>query len=976
MPNWQGSVRGRDGLAGPQGPTGPDGPSGADGQSSGAVLYMNYTADTSPVYTPLTAGQLTTITGVTMNAPTLAYSPTQNTDVSALSLSPDLSASQTIITVTTVNNNTAENPVVQFAIDRTNITGSPTVLSPGLWDMNLYAKANANGDENHIEFKFYIIGRTSAGAFTNLISGGSENEQVTNHLAIQQLILVLPIQTPIDISTYTQIFVVITAKNIPSSSHTALVYFQSRNTYSHIHTSFPIAGPTGPTGPTGVTGPTGRTGPTGWTGPTGETGPTGVTGYTGETGPTGNTGPTGVTGPTGNTGPTGPQGFTGSDGNASTWSSFPAQTGINANCYAINNVLAISNCPSNDLNINTTQSALINSGRNLTLTADKGIDIGTVTVASLIAQNGNKGEVDVYAKAGYAGVGGKVDITAFGGSQNIGGISYSVGGLVEINATTVVATSNTLTSAIKLNAASCLSYAGATSPIGSLAGYNYLQADASVQIVSGTVPGLPSVPGMNYLYGTQGTRIDNGLNTDTITNKNASTDLLINATSTRRVNVSNVGAITGYSNSNSSITNFSNITSERFTGGVITGTNAGFNGSVNTPILSNNIGSDLLITSSNDIFGSHLVNISNVNNITGAINTNGVITNNEYFDDPLVFTFAPIPNWNGIQWLNLNTIAGISTCNSSLYWQPSGPQNSNYAMVLQGSATSTGAQAQFNYGTCELLKNIDIGQDFFFRHTHGTPSISTLNAEYDIYFSPDGVNQVLIDHAIDGSNLFFQREGPFGPYAFSNSNGYIAFTTGNSSSNSGIMLWNLVEVSTISNATDGMTLSNVNVIDSTSNLPLVIGAASESVDIKNWSSTTQIIPSIRTGEISTGRLTGYEGRQITAVSYAIFGNQYSNGGGYNSAGLSGDLCNATYLNFPKSEWGALMCSETTECGSGPAAMEYWQHEFNPSNSNWEVSCRVQTNFLLTSEQAVFSGKVLLFPLPLVDYLSSGPPVPP
>lgn len=958
MPSWQGTPRGRDGSDGPTGPagasgvTGPTGANGTDGQSAGAVLYMNYTADTSPVYTPLTAVQLTTITGVTMNAPTLAYSPTQNNDVSLLSLSPDLTAAQTTITVTTVNNNTAENPVVQFAMDRANITGSPTILSPGLWDMNLYAKANAAGDENDIEFKFYIIGRTSAGAFTNLVAGGSEGEPVTNHLSIQQLVLVLPIQTPVDISSYTQIFIVITAKNIPSTSNTALVYFQSRNTYSHIHTSFPIEGPTGPTGPTGNTGPTGRTGPTG---PQGDTGSQGFTGDTG---------------PTGNTGPTGPQGFTGSDANASTWSSFAAQTGINANCYAINNVLAISNCPSNNFTINSTESALINAGRNLTLTADKGIDIGTVTVASLIAQNGNKGEVDVYAKAGYAGIGGKVDITAFGGSQNIGGITYSVGGLVEINATTVVATSNTLTSAIKLNAASCLSYAGASSPIGSLAGYNYLQADASVQIVSGTVPGLPSIVGMNYLYGTQGTRIDNGLNTDTITNKTG-VDLLINATSSRKVNVSNVGAITGFSNSNSFITNFSNITSEIFTGGIITGTSGGFN-SVSTNTLSNGSGSDLLITSSSN----QLVNISNVNNITGAINTSGVIINNEYFDDPLINIFAPIPVWNGIQWLNLNTIAGISTSNSSLYWQPAGPQNSNYAMVLQGSASNTGAQAQFNYGNCALLENIDIGQQFFLRHTYGTPLTSTLDAEFDIYFSADGVNQTIIDHGIVGSNLFFQRDGPFGPYTFSNSNGYIAFTTGNSSSNSGIMLWNLVEVSTISNATDGMTLSNVNVIDSTSNLPLVIGAASESVDIKNWSGTTQVIPSIRTIELSTGRLTGYDGRQITAVSYAIFGNQYSNGGGYNSSGLSGNLCNATYAEFPKSEWGAVMCPETTECGAGPAAMEYWQHEFNPGNSNWEVDCRVQTNFLLTSEQAVFSGKVMLFPLNLIDYMSSGPPVPP
>jgi len=91
MPSWQGTPRGRDGLDGPQGPTGasgvtgPTGANGADGQSQGAVLYMNYTADTSPVITPLTAAQIQTITGVNMNAPSsISYSPTQNTDVSLL----------------------------------------------------------------------------------------------------------------------------------------------------------------------------------------------------------------------------------------------------------------------------------------------------------------------------------------------------------------------------------------------------------------------------------------------------------------------------------------------------------------------------------------------------------------------------------------------------------------------------------------------------------------------------------------------------------------------------------------------------------------------------------------------------------------------------------------------------------------------------------------------------------------------------
>jgi len=73
----------------------------------------------------------------------------------------------------------------------------------------------------------------------------------------------------------------------------------------------------------------------------------------------------------------------------------------------------------------------------------------------------------------------------------------------------------------------------------------------------------------------------------------------------------------------------------------------------------------------------------------------------------------------------------------------------------------------------------------------------------------------------------------------------------------------------------------------------------------------------------------------------------------------------------------VICPESFDCGAGPAAAERWYAEFNGANSNYEVSCLVQTNFLGSgSQRAVFSGKVLLFPLNFVSYLTSGPPVPP
>jgi len=444
------------------------------------------------------------------------------------------------------------------------------------------------------------------------------------------------------------------------------------------------------------------------------------------------------------------------------------------------------------------------------------------------------------------------------------------------------------------------------------------------------------------------------------------------------VNISNIGNLYGMvepitSNGLGIINNMSNITSSNYQGGsfvgtTVDGTIGSFSSNIKTQTLCNYSGSNLLITTDSP---SNVVNISNVNNITGLINTSNAINNYEYFNDPLVTTFAVQPLWNGIDWQVLSTIAGISTSNS-VYWQPSGPQYLGYAMVLEGGASNTGAQAYFLPGQCSLLENIDIGQNFFIEYTYGTPSNATIDAFYEIFFSPDGVASSSVRRDYLGSNLLFQDSTPgIEPYAFSNSSGYIAFTTANADpSNAGIVLFNRVRVTTASNATDGMTLSNVNVIDSTSNLPLVIGAASESVDIKNWSTTTQQIPSIRTGGISTGYLTGINGAPITVVSYAIFGNYYSNTGGYISDGNSGNLSNASYSAFPKSEWGAVICPESFDCGAGPAAAERWYAEFNGGNSNYEVSCLVQTNFLGTGTQrAVFSGKVLLFPLNFVNYLT-------
>jgi hypothetical protein len=321
---------GSTGSTGPTGPTGGTGPTGTTGSQGpggygGVLFYLNYIEDTSPSLVPLTATQLNTILSpqVIQATTSTTISPTTNTDVSQLGLVPYLSDPQTTITFVTPASASVDAVVVQFAVYKNQIPGSPSVIPPGIWDLNIYAKAGGTNDKDNIGLRYYLLGRnSSSGVYTNLITNGSDLVYLYDNTSSQLLGLNLIVGTTIDISSYDLLQIVVTSRNRNASSHTAEIYFQSSSSYSHLHTTFTTAGPTGPIGPAGPTGATGATGGTGHTGPTGagetgatgNTGPTGATGYTGPTGTTGDTGPTGPTGATGYTGPTGPTGTTGDTG--------------------------------------------------------------------------------------------------------------------------------------------------------------------------------------------------------------------------------------------------------------------------------------------------------------------------------------------------------------------------------------------------------------------------------------------------------------------------------------------------------------------------------------------------------------------------------------------------------------------------------------------------------------------------------------
>jgi hypothetical protein len=204
---------------------------------------MNYTDSTNPSLVPLTSAQLTSITGQTFQNPSLiTYNPTQNTNVSALVLIPTLipvPLPQQTITFKTPNSNTIDIPVVQFAIylDKISIP-APTILPPGIFEFNIYTKADSNNDINNIGLRFYLLGRDNLGNYTNLVANGSDLVYLYDFTNSQLLNLNMYIENPIDISSYVALQLILTSRNRNSNQHTAEVYFQSSNTYSHVHTTF------------------------------------------------------------------------------------------------------------------------------------------------------------------------------------------------------------------------------------------------------------------------------------------------------------------------------------------------------------------------------------------------------------------------------------------------------------------------------------------------------------------------------------------------------------------------------------------------------------------------------------------------------------------------------------------------------------------------------------------------------------------
>ena len=218
---------------------------------------------------------------------------------------------------------------------------------------------------------------------------------------------------------------------------------------------------------------------------------------------------------------------------------------------------------------------------------------------------------------------------------------------------------------IKLVSGANAMYAGAVTPITGVIGYNYVFGQFGNNITAGLPPGgIPTVPGENYIYGLNGTVVDNGLYTDTIYNKFGG-DLNLNG------RTCNIGLTA--SNSNASIFLTANNTGANIT---LTSPSIRIAGTMN---MSNNaisnctaISSASTLTLNADPFSNIILNANeavvngnmdlcnkvlfNVSNVQG--NSNLVLSSTT--GGNIVLSNIGFLNMSGFSISNINTVAGCN----------------------------------------------------------------------------------------------------------------------------------------------------------------------------------------------------------------------------------------------------------------------------------------------------------------------------
>jgi hypothetical protein len=220
------------------------------------------------------------------------------------------------------------------------------------------------------------------------------------------------------------------------------------------------------------------------------------------------------------------------------------------NGNAINNSIT-----SNVLSL-TSVTNINETARIINLSASQGSVVGAFSDINLNASNGNRGRINLTSAGGYSnGINGEINLVAQGAVVGAYPLDYATGGLISLDAQTPVGSIYTATSAVKIGGAGVLSYASlGFRPAFSTVGVNYLYGQLGVKIIANaTPPATPPDAGTVYLYGQNGTVVQNTLYVDNLCNYSGS-NLLIGARSSQWVEINGNG-------NNSTIYNFCNINS-------------------------------------------------------------------------------------------------------------------------------------------------------------------------------------------------------------------------------------------------------------------------------------------------------------------------------------------------------------------------------------------------------------------------------
>lgn len=216
---------GAPGASGPTGVTGPTGATGLQGPmgtSGGLVTYLDSVTQTL-------SGNMFYLMDVSMYTTSISY------------------------TIASVPANSTANLVRQFIVSP---SFTPSILTAGVWDMNLWASVNMNNPAITDMTVYFTVGLVNPSGVLQSTIATSELTQITGLAVTTEYVASAYVPTTsisagnlIRLSVYTN-------NNDPTKIHSFTLFWADSATPSHVHTSLATApGPQGSSGPTGPTGP-------------------------------------------------------------------------------------------------------------------------------------------------------------------------------------------------------------------------------------------------------------------------------------------------------------------------------------------------------------------------------------------------------------------------------------------------------------------------------------------------------------------------------------------------------------------------------------------------------------------------------------------------------------------------------------------------------------------------------------------------